>query len=168
VNAHLKPDIRIEQEVFSEALAAEMLPLGQACWDESTLVKKRSCAFYGERDFSVDPDMERYGALAKAGLMVVVTLRNGALKGYLLGFACRSLHSKKIICGSVDSIYVDPEYRAYTAVLAEKFEQEVVGRRGAEIISWSTHIDGPIYQILKARGYVGDDVTMEKRFVRGG
>lgn len=165
MSAQLKTDIRIEQEVFTEELAAEMFPLAQACWDESTLNKKDTCAYYGERDFIVEPDMERYKALAKAGLMVAVTLREATLKGYILGFTCRSLHHKKITCASVDSIYMDPEYRSYTAVVCEKFEQSV-SKLGAQIIGWPTHIDGPVYKVLKARGYVGDDVIMEKRFVQ--
>jgi hypothetical protein len=166
LNAQRKSDIRIEQETFTEAIAAEMLPLAQASFEESTQVKKETCAFYGARDFAVEPDFERYKSIAKAGLMVLITLRDVTLKGYILGFTCRSLHHKKILCGSVDSIYIDPEYRSYTAVACEKFEQAVI-KRGAEIIGWSTHIGGPVYKILKARGYIGDDVTMEKRFVRG-
>ena len=163
MNAQLKPDIRIEQETFTEALAAEMFPLGQACWDESTEVKKSTCAFYGERNFAVDPDIERYKALAKSGVMIVVTLRDGAtLNGYVIGLTYRSLHQKKIVCGSIDSIYIDPQYRAYAAIVCEKIEQAM----NVEIIGWATHIDGPVYQVLKARGYVGDDVIMEKRFVR--
>jgi hypothetical protein len=114
----------------------------------------------------VDPDLERYKALAKAGVLVMVTLRNETLKGYIIGFTYRSLHQKKILCASVDSIYIDPEYRSYTAVVCEKFEQSI-NKLGVQIIGWATHIDGPVYQVLKARGYVGDDVIMEKRFVRG-
>ena len=35
--------------------------------------------------------------------------------------------------------------------------------RNVQIIGWPTHVDGPMYALLKARGYVGDDIVMEKR-----
>lgn len=152
----------IAQEILTETLIAEMLPLGQACFDESTLIKKDTCAYYGERSFAVEPDVERYKALCKSGRMVLLTLRKETLKGYLIGFTYQSLHHRKILCASVDSIYIQPEYRSYTAVLCEKFEQ-AMDDLYVEIIGWPTHIDGPVYQVLKARGYVGDDVIMEKR-----
>jgi hypothetical protein len=160
-----RPDLRIETETFTAALAAEMLPLAQACWDESTFIKKETCAYYGERDFAIEPDLERYGRLAASGVMLLMTLRNSTLNGYIMSFTYRSPHHKKILCGSVDSAYIAPEYRSYAAVLVEKFEQ-AMSDRGVNIIGWSTHINGPLYHVLKSRGYVGDDVMMEKLLVR--
>jgi hypothetical protein len=162
----VKPDVSIEREDFTDELYAELLPMAQACWDESTLIKKETCAYYGERSFAIQPDVERYKALAKAGRVVLMTLRSTAPKGYIIGFLYRSPHHNKILCGAVDSIYIDPQYRSYTAVVCEKFEQ-TMKKLGVEIIGWTTHIDGPIFQVLKARGYVGDDVIMEKRLVQG-
>jgi len=155
--------ITIEKEPFSLDVSAEILPLAQACWNESTLIKKETCAYYGERDFAVEPDTEGYERLSNQGLVVLVTLRDDkALKGYIVGFIYRSLHHKKILCGIGDSIYIEPDYRAYTAVVAEKFEREMKALN-VEIIGWPVHIDGPIYEVLKTRGYVGDDIVMEKR-----
>jgi hypothetical protein len=31
------------------------------------------------------------------------------------------------------------------------------------IIGWPVHLNGPVYDVLKAKGYVGDDIVMEKR-----
>jgi len=155
--------IAIEKEPFSLEVSAEILPLAQKCWDESTLVKKETCAYYGERDFIVEPDTDGYERLSKQGLVVLVTLRDETvLKGYVIGFIYHSLHHKKILCGMGDSIYIEPDYRSYTAVVAEKFEQAMKELK-VEIIGWPTHIDGPTYQVLKTRGYVGDDIVMEKR-----
>lgn len=92
-----------------------------------------------------------------------MTVRDeGKLVGYVVGFTYRSLHHKKILCGIGDSIYIDPDYRFYTISVCEKFERAMKELK-AEIIGWPVHIDGPVYDILKTRGYVGDDIVMEKR-----
>lgn len=153
--------ITIERELFSAELAAEILPLGQKCWAESTANKKETCAYYGERDFEVEPDVEAYQR--SSDRMVVVTLRDDRiLKGYVIGFTYHSMHHKKILCALGDSIYIEPEYRSYTGVLAAKFEQAMKDL-DVQIIGWPVHIDGPVYGVLKTRGYVGDDIVMEKR-----
>jgi len=154
--------IAIEQEPFSLALAAEILPLAQKCWNESTLIKQETCAYFGERDFDIEPNFEVYERFANTGSVVLVTLRDESLKGYVVGFTHHSLHHKKILCGYGDSIYIEPEYRSYTAIVADKFERAMKDLN-VQMIGWPTHIDGPIYQVLKARGYVGDDIVMEKR-----
>ena len=46
--------------------------------------------------------------------------------------------------------------------MTERFEKEMAAR-GSIIIGWPTHPDGPVYELLKARGYVADDIVMEKR-----
>ncbi len=155
--------ITIEKEPFSLTLAAEILPLAQKCWQESTIVKQETCAYFGERDFAIEPNFAVYEQFAKQGSIVMVTVRDEiTLKGYVVGFIHHSLHHKKILCGYGDSIYIEPDYRAYTAIVAEKFEQ-AMKNLNVDMIGWPTHIDGPIYQVLKTRGYVGDDIMMEKR-----
>jgi len=155
--------MKIEKESFSAELFNEILPLARACWIESTEVKAESCAFYGERDFAIEPDAETYQRHADSGSLVLVTLRDeGVLRGYVVGFIYRSWHHKKLLCGHADSIYVDPECRAYTVVMTERLEKEMM-ELGAVIIGWPTHPDSGVYALLKARGYVGDDVVMEKR-----
>ena len=155
--------ISIDEEPFSLQVAAEILPLAQKGWDESTLIKQGTCAYFGARAFSIEPDVERYTELAAQGLLLLMTLRDDTiLQGYLLGLTYRSLHHKRILCGIADALYVQPDYRAYTTLMAEKFEAAMRGRE-VEIIGWPTHIEGPVYEVLKARGYVGDDIVMEKR-----
>lgn len=157
--------VSIAREPFSLDLYGEILPLARKCWAESTIAKGETCAFYGEREFAIEPYVESYKRLAEAGSLVLMTLRDeGKLKGYVVGFAYRSLHHGKILGGIGDSIYIEPEYRSYTAIVAEKFEQEL-GSLGVEIIGWPVTPGGPIHAVLKASGYVGDDVVMEKRIL---
>jgi hypothetical protein len=155
--------IAIEKEAFSLELLEELIPLGRKCWKESTANKGETCAFYGERDFDIEPDVEQYQRLNEAGVLGIITIRNdGEAVGYLGWVLYRSWHHRKIICANVDSIYVEPEFRSYTAVMIELFEKEMV-EIGVGIIGWPTHVNGPIYELLKARGYAGDDLIMEKR-----
>lgn len=153
----------IDRVPFSPEVGAEILPLAQRCWEESTVTKAETCAYYGDRDFAIEPDIEGYQRLSDQGVLVLVTLRKEQeLKGYLIGFTYRSMHHKKILCGIGDSIYLLPEFRSYTAPMAEKFEQEMK-TLGVEIIGWPVHVKGPVYKVLETRGYVGDDIVMEKR-----
>ena len=155
--------VTIDKEPFSREIGAEILPLAQKCWEESTVFKKETCAYYGDRDFAVEPDMDSYERIAQQQIIVLITLRDEeALKGYIIGFIYRSLHHKKILCGIGDTIYIEPQYRSYTGVVAEKFEQAMKELK-VEIIGWPVHVDGPVHGVLKARGYVGDDIVMEKR-----
>lgn len=155
--------LNIETEAFNETLFAEILPLAKKCWAESTAIKGETCAFYGERDFEIEPDYEAYKSLADKGALAVVTLRDeGKLVGYVVGFSYRGLHHKKILGGFADNIYIEPEFRSYAPVLAKRFEQEM-GARGVGIIGWPAHENGPVYALLKSMGYIGDDIVMEKR-----
>jgi hypothetical protein len=155
--------VTIEREPFTHELFKEMLPLAQKCWNESTIAKGKTCAFYGERDFDVEPDLDLYMEMAKRGCMVVIALRvDGELQGYVEGFSYRATHHRKIIGGIGDNFYIEPPFRSYAAVLVEKFEAEMK-KLGVGIIGWPVTPDGPVYELLKARGYVGDDIVMEKR-----
>lgn len=153
--------VTIQKEPFDLVLFDEMLPLCQKCWNESTVAKGETCAFYGERDFQIEPALERYQGLSDR--LVIVTLRDdGELKGYVVGFSYQAMHHKKIVGGIGDSMYLEPDYRSYTAVVAERFEKELRGL-GVQIIGWPVTPDGPLHKVLQARGYVGDDIVMEKR-----
>lgn len=156
-------EVTISRESFSPELFAELLPLAQKCWEESTVQKADSCAYYGEREFQIAPNLEIYQQLEGNGALVIMTLRDGGkLHGYAVGFAYKSLHHKPILGGVTDTFYVEPDYRSYSPVMVEKFEG-AMRELGVNIIGWPTQEGGPVYELLKARGYVGDDVVMEKR-----
>lgn len=155
--------VTIQTESFNAVMFEELLPLIQKGWDECSGIKATSCAFHGERNFKIKPDFEVYKRLADAGSMVLVTLRdNGMLQGYIEGFLYRALHHIGVLCGMGDAIYIEPGYRSHVLKMIVKFEDEMRNLK-AEIIGWPTHIEGPLYQVLKAHGFVGDDIVMEKR-----
>lgn len=159
----MNEDVLIAFEPFTPELAAEILPLGQKCWNESTVVKAESCAFYGEREFQIEPDVEQYRRIAAVGMLLVLTFRVGKrLQGYGMAILYRTLHHRKIIVANVDTFYLEPGYRTYAAVMVDKLEVEFK-KRGARAIGWPTHIRGSLYQLLKGMGYSGDDIIMEKQ-----
>lgn len=163
MSAILQSQVTITTETFSDELLSEILPLGQKCWKESTIAKGETCAFYGERDFEIEPDVEQYRKLSEMGSLVIVTLRDsGTVQGYVSGFLYRGLHHRKILGCIGDTIYAEPDYRVYIGVLVDKFLNEMRAKK-AQIVGWPTTPDGPVYHVLKARGFVGDDIVMEKR-----
>src|SRR6188508_1752583 len=52
--------MRIQREVLTEELFAEIMPLGQKSWDECSEIKGETCSFHGERGFQIQPDKDRY------------------------------------------------------------------------------------------------------------
>lgn len=152
----------ISVEKFTADLFAEILPLAQKCWNECSVIKGETCAYHGQRDFAIDPNVEKFDEMAKNGALIVVTLRDGELKGYIVGVLYHSLHLKKVLCAGVDNIYIEPEFRTYSPVMVKRFEDEAK-QAGVEIIGWPVSAGTPIHELLKAVGYVADDVVMEKR-----
>jgi hypothetical protein len=158
--------LKLGHEIYSDELAAEILPLARRSWKESTTAKGETCAYYGERDFEIEPDTDQYRRMYESGMLTIVTLRDeGKLVGYLIAATYRSLHHRKMICAHVDTLYVDPEHRAYTPVMIEGFEN-LMKVKEVDIVGWPTHVKGPVYELLTSLGYVGDDLVMEKRLRR--
>lgn len=155
--------MKVTLEPFTPELFAELLPLAQRSWDESTKIKGPTCAFYGERDFNIEPNVDQYQKVQDVGALAIFVLRDeGKAVGYLVSVFYQTWHHRSILGVTVDCSYVEPEHRAHFWVLAKAFEKEA-RRRGAGIIGWPTHVDGPLFEILKSKGYVGDDLVMEKR-----
>lgn len=155
--------MKITVQTYTDALHAEILPLAQKCWEESTEAKAERCAFYGERSFQIEPDVERYKQLQASGALIIVTLRQyESLLGYVVGFTYRALHHKKILGAIGDSIYVEPRWRSSAGPLVDYFVEELE-RRGVQIIGWPCDPEGYVCKLLEARGFVGDDLVMEKR-----
>jgi len=47
----------IDREPFTLELYEEVLPLAAEVLEENTRLKAETCAYYGERDFKIDPDL---------------------------------------------------------------------------------------------------------------
>src|ERR1700677_1716985 len=154
--------MKLAVETFTPELAAEIIPLGQQAWDECSEIKKDTCAYHGQRGLPIDPNIEQYLLMQRHGHLVAMSLRgdDGVLRGYTLMILYRSLHLKDELCGNVDTFYVQPEYRQSMPRFMSGVEEELRSR-GVSIIGWPVTLAGKMYEILKKRGYIGDDIVME-------
>ena len=152
----------ISIEPFTRDLAAEIVPLGQQSWDECSEIKKDTCAYHGQRGLAIDPDIDQYLYLAENQSLIAMTLRDNdkVLRGYALLILYKSLHLKTELCGNVDTFYVQPDFRRSMSRFISEIE-EVLRSRGISIIGWPVTMTGKMFEILKRRGYIADDVVME-------
>jgi len=155
--------VTILTEQFTRELMTEMLPLAQACWDESSADKVKRCSFDGDRDIAVEPDVDTYLHLALKGNLILVAMREGKeLVGFATAMLYHSMHHRRVLCACGDVFYVKPKYRGHASKLLAKVEEEfkAAGVVGA---GWPCTIDGPVYKLLEVSGYKADDCIMEKR-----
>lgn len=152
----------ISIEPFTRELANEIVPLGQQSWDECSEIKKDTCAYHGQRGLAIDPDIDQYLYLAEHQSLIAMTLRDDdkVLRGYALLILYKSLHLKTELCGNVDTFYVQPNFRRSMSRFISEIE-EVLRLRGISIIGWPVTMTGKMFEILKRRGYIADDVVME-------
>jgi hypothetical protein len=154
--------MNITSEPFTQALADEIVPLGQKSWDECSEIKKDTCSFHGERGFQIQPDIPQYLKLGDS--LLAMTLRHeGRLVGYALIIFYRSLHHAPVRCANVDTFYIESDHRAYMRSFIEAMEEKFHARE-VVVVGWPTSPDGKLFGILKLLGYAPDDVVMEKRF----
>lgn len=149
-------------ELFTRELADEIVPLGQQSWDECSEIKKDTCAYHGQRGLAIDPDIDQYLHLASHQSLIAMTLRDDekVLRGYALLILYKSLHLKTELCGNVDTFYVQPDFRRSMSRFISAIE-ETLRARGISIIGWPVTMTGKMFEILKRRGYIADDVVME-------
>ena len=152
----------ISIESFTRELADEIVPLGQQSWDECSEIKQDTCAYHGQRGLAIDPDIDQYLYLAENQSLIAMTLRDEdkVLRGYALLILYKSLHLKTELCGNVDTFYVQPDFRRSMSRFISAVE-ETLKLRGISIIGWPVTMTGKMFEILKRRGYIADDVVME-------
>ena len=155
-------NMTISIEPFTRELAAEIVPLGQQSWDECSEIKKDTCAYHGQRGLAIDPDIDQYLYLAENHSLIAMTMRDEdkILRGYALLILYKSLHLKTELCGNVDTFYIQPDFRRSMSRFISAVE-ETLRLRGISIIGWPVTMTGKMFEILKRRGYIADDVVME-------
>jgi hypothetical protein len=151
-------------EHLGESLFDEIGPLAQESWDECSEIKKDTCSFHGERGFKIQPNKERYLAIADAGQCLAFTMRDddGALQGYSVAILYASLHHAPVQCVGVDTFYLRPPIRGRIRGFVE-FMESNFRERGVVIVGWPVSPDGGLFEFLGKNGYAPDDVVMEKR-----
>jgi hypothetical protein len=156
MNAQIRPQVTIARERYSEALCAELLPLLQDNW-------VRTESYIGE--LAIDPNFEKYQKLDAMDLVTCVTARlGGRLVGYAIYFTSYSLHHKTVKTGHGDMIYVkdEPGFGQIVFDLLKECER-LLRAQGVVYMGWFVHRESRIHAILKSRGYVDDEIVMEKK-----
>lgn len=147
------------REDYSLKLVAEMLPL-LALHHEETSDK-----FYGP----LNPDLNIYETLEKAGALRIYTLRewNGnelALKGYQVFFISKHHHSKDVILAQQDILFLHRDARKGSA--GYRFIQwcgEKLKREGIHIIHQRISVRHNFGRLLERAGYELEDLTYSKK-----
>jgi len=155
-------EMRIAIETLTRELFKEIIPLGQQSWDECSEIKKDTCAYHGQRGLNIDPDIDKYLYLYEHNSLIAMMLRDAEniLRGYALLILYNSLHLKTELCGNIDTFFIEPNFRRTMPRFISKIEDEL-RNRGVSIIGWPVTMTGKMYEILKRRGYIADDVVME-------
>jgi GNAT superfamily N-acetyltransferase len=103
----------------------------------------------------LDPDWEKYAALAKDGALHVVTARDGGeLVGYHLSVIRPHLHYKASLTCFSDVMYLKPEYRqGLTGYKLIRFFRDSVKARGVQKIYMGTKLALDLDPILRRLGF---------------
>jgi hypothetical protein len=128
------------------------LPLMALNWDETGF------------DFPFDPDTEHYKRMEDIGLVFAVgAFDMGELIGYAVVAVTAHPHSKRVLCGLTDAVYVHPAYRTGATVhRLRKAVRDGVKTRGGQYVLWHTRGGTDFAQcLIKRGGQVVDIVVME-------
>lgn len=103
----------------------------------------------------LDPDYERYRAMAKAGVIHLVTARyDDALIGYHIAMIHPHLHYKSSITAFTDIFYLAPAYRVgMVGYRMLKFMRDSVKDRGVQKIYMGTKLTHDIGPLLDRLGF---------------
>lgn len=124
----------------------ELIPLNKSHWEEIAINQDKI-------ELSVDYD--KYIALDKAGILSVVTARDGDnLIGYCIDLVSNHLHYSNTVFAINDVVYILPIYRkASVGMRMIKFTEKVLIDIGAKV--WYVHSKEhtPISSLLKRLGF---------------
>ena len=114
-------------------------------------------------DFELDPDVDRYISLQKAGYLIAVAALDGDdVIGYCTLVITPHPFNSSIVCATHDVLYVLPEYRGFTSARLIRFTEQLAKERGAVRMFWHTRAGTPLAGILQKRGYSPADIVVGK------
>lgn len=150
--------MRIEiRPIEAKDYTDEMAALARRNWSET------GC------DFEFDPDIARYDAMCKAGIMRALGAFDGsAMVGYSTMFMAPHTFNPRVLCAFTEALFVAPEYRrssaAHKLIMATEDE---AAEHGCQRIYWHTAAGTRLPDTLARRGYRQADIVMEKELVHG-
>jgi len=148
--------IHIAREPFDQIYGAEVAAMLLKHWQEIALY---------QGDVPLEPDLERYRALEKAGALLCLSARDdGRPVGYAAWILAYHLHYASCKTATNDVIYLLPEYRGRTAGLRliEESERVLIEECGAHVIRWHIKPANDWSAVLLRRGYQVEESILGK------
>jgi len=154
MTAHV-PNMVFAVEPFSLAYpeAKELLVLH---WDEIAPYKDV---------LTINPDLQMYATLEKAGKLCVITARNmGRLIGYVVMMLHAHHHYAHVLSATEDIHFLHPAYRKGSAGLRLIAAAEAeMTRRGAQVMFLRTKVAHDHGKLFERLGFAAQDVVYSKR-----
>ena len=139
-------------------------------WDEvMPLLIRHKDEVCHYKDFVLNPDVESYEAIERAGGMRCYTARlNGDLIGYCALFVKHNLHYRDSVQALQDVLFILPEHRGSRAGLKLiRFCEERLRSEGVQVIMQHLKLATPkTVELFGKMGYEEIDVIMGKRLDR--
>lgn len=149
-----------QAEQVSELWGA-VKPLLEAHWREITRYP----------DIPLDPDVEGYERMERAGMLRCYTARESselALIGYVTFFVLHSLHYRRSLQAHQDVLFLLPEHRTGMAgVRLIKFAEERLKAEGVQVVYHHAKRKNKVGELLERLGYEFVDGLYAKRLDEG-
>lgn len=115
-------------------------------WEEIALDKAK---------VPLNPDVDTFRVLEQAGLLLIVTARDGdKMVGYHVTIVRPHLHYKHSLTAYADMYFIHPDYRqGMTGVRLFKYLESVLRERGVERIYQGTKIHKDMGRLFERLGY---------------
>jgi GNAT superfamily N-acetyltransferase len=142
-------------ELYSDKLIEDLKPLLDLHYEELTLHKEH---------VKLNPDFNRYKALADSGILQIVTARDqGRLVGYSIWVVNTNLHYQDCVMANNDVLYLHPDYRKGTlGIKLIKESEKILKDQGVIKILWHIKHAKDFRNILYRMGYADEDIIVGK------
>jgi len=103
----------------------------------------------------LNPDVDTFRALEDAGLLLIVTARDGEkMVGYHVSIVRPHLHYKHSLSAYADMYFIHPDYRqGMTGVRLFKYLEEQLRKKGVERVFQSTKLHKDVGKLFERLGY---------------
>jgi len=103
----------------------------------------------------LNPDVDTFRLLEDAGLLLIVTARDGEkMVGYHVSVVRPHLHYKHSLSAYADMYFIHPDYRqGMTGVRLFKYLEEQLRKKGVERVFQSTKLHKDVGKLFERLGY---------------
>ena len=137
--------ITYQEESFDQVIA-DIKPLLEKHWEEIALHKEV---------IKLNPDYAKYESMCKAGIMKIITARDGLkLAGYCIMLLYYHMHYKDHYMAMDDIFFIDKEYRkGLVGVKLFIKTEEIMKQYGITKLSMNVKVHNDVSAIFERLGY---------------